>query len=153
MNKMEKRWLVALLIGLQCGIFSIACAEPDSDSRDRGIGNSTRDSVNSAREANAAFNAQRAFDMLEKQCDFGPRPPGSVAHRETQNFLFAELQKYANSVALQPHQYKIKTGTTLHLNNILAEIGPSIGGETLLLAAHWDTPSFRRPGPKERKSG
>ena len=144
-----KIWFVALLISLQCGIFSIACAEPDSEGfRNGGLRSSTRDSVNTAREANAAFNAQRAFDMLEKQCNFGPRPPGSVAHRETQNFLFAELQKYANSVALQPHQYKTKTGTTLHLNNILAEFGPSTGGETLLLAAHWDTRPFADRDPK-----
>ena len=78
----------------------------------------------------------------------GPRPPGSVAHRETQNFLFTELQKYANSVVLQPHHYKTKTETTLHLNNILAEFGPSTGGETLLLAAHWDTRPFADHDPK-----
>ena len=149
MNKMEKRWFVALLISLQCAIFNIACAEPDSDGfRNRELRNSTRDSLNVAREANATFNAQRAFDMLEKQCNFGPRPPGSVAHRETQDFLFAELQKYANSVALQPLQYETKAGTTLHLNNILAEFGPSTGGETLLLAAHWDTRPFADRDPK-----
>ena len=138
---------LALLISLQCGIFSIACAESDPDSRDIGLRNSARYSVSTAREAGAAFDAQRAFRMLEKQCDFGPRPPGSVAHRETQNFLFTQLQKYANSVALQPHQYKTKTAT-LHLNNILAEFGPSTGGETLLLAAHWDTRPFADLDPK-----
>ena len=47
--------------------------------------------------------------MLERQCAFGPRPPGSVAHGETQDFLFTELQKYANSVVLQPLQHKTKT--------------------------------------------
>ena len=73
-------------------------------------------------------------------------PPGSSAHRETQNYLFTELEKYANSVALQPHQYKTK-GVTLQLNNILAEFGrPS--GETLLLAAHWDTRPFADRDPK-----
>ena len=38
------------------------------------------------------FDAQRAFAYLEKQCEFGPRPPGTAAHRKTQAYLFAELQ-------------------------------------------------------------
>ena len=148
---MKKEWLVALLVSLYCSVFSIACAQSDSDNQNTGLRGSARNGVSTAREANAAFDAQRAFDLLEKQCAFGPRPPGSVAHKETQNFLFTELQKYANSVALQPHQYKTKT-TTLHLNNILAEFGPSTGGETLLLAAHWDTRPFadRDPKPENR---
>ena len=139
---------LALLVGLQCGVFSVACADPDADNRDIGLGDSTRERVSTAREANVVFDAQRAFDMLEKQCAFGPRPPGSVAHSETRDFLFTELQKYANSVTLQPLQYKTKTGTTLELNNILAEFGPPTGGETLLLAAHWDTRPFADRDPK-----
>ena len=138
---------LALFVILQCSVFSVAYAEPDSNNRDIALGDSTRERVSTAREANAVFDAQRAFDMLEKQCAFGPRPPGSVAHRETQNFLFTELQKYANSVALQPLQHKTKTAT-LHLNNILAEFGPPTGGETLLLAAHWDTRPIADRDPK-----
>ncbi|MYC77518.1 M28 family peptidase [Candidatus Poribacteria bacterium] len=145
---MEKRWLVALLMSLHCGVFGIACAGPDSDNRSIGLKDSARESVSTAREANAVFDAHRAFNMLEKQCAFGPRPPGSVSHTETRDFLFTELQKYANSVALQPLQYKTKTGTTLHLNNILAEFGPPAGGEALLLAAHWDTRPFADRDPK-----
>ncbi len=83
------------------------------------------------------FDAPRAFAYLEKQCQFGPRPPGTAAHRKTQAYLFAELQKYADTVVLQPHEFKTDTAT-LHLNNILAEFG-KVGSETLLLAAHWDT--------------
>ena len=148
---MKKQWIVAVLVSLYCSVFSIACAESDSDNRNTESSRSTRNNISTAREANVVFDARRAFDLLEKQCAFGPRPPGSAAHRETQNFLFTELQKYANSVALQPHQYKTKTAT-LHLNNILAEFGPLTGAETLLLAAHWDTRPFadRDPKPENR---
>lgn len=145
---MKKRWLVTLLMSLHCGVFGIACAEPDSDNRNIGLRGSPRESVSTASDANAVFDAQRAFNMLEKQCAFGPRPPGSVSHTKTRDFLFTELQKYAKSVALQPLQYKTKTGITLHLNNILAEFGPLTGGETLLLAAHWDTRPFADRDPK-----
>ena len=143
---MSKRWFLLLLVSLSCGVFSIACAAPDSDSDKTELRDTTNLSASTARQANAAFDAKRAFAALEKQCEFGPRPPGSAAHRETQNYLFTELQKYANSTELQPHVYKAKSAT-LHLNNILAEFGaPS--GETILLAAHWDTRPFADHDPK-----
>ncbi len=156
---MNARRLVLLLIYLCCGVLSIACAEPDSDNRNIEPTDATQVKVGTAREANLTFSAQRAFAMLEKQCEFGPRPPGSAAHRETQNYLFMELQKYTNSVALQPLEYTVD-GKTLHLNNILAEFvpgGPSVSGkprtgETLLLAAHWDTRPIadHDPNPENR---
>ena len=81
-----------------------------------------------------------------------------MAHRQTQRYLFTELQKYADSVVLQPHLYEAD-GVTLHLNNILAEFGAKTeaapsgtaqgsGGDTLLLAAHWDTRPFADLDPK-----
>ena len=152
---MNKRWFLLLLVNLSCGVFSITCAAPDSDSEKTELRDTTNLSASTARQANAAFDAKRAFAALEKQCEFGPRPPGSAAHRETQNYLFTELQKYANSTELQPHVYEAKTAT-LHLNNILAEFGPGSppvtgkgqSGETILLAAHWDTRPFADHDPK-----
>ncbi len=152
---MRTRRLGSLLIILCCGVFSIACEQADSENQNTESRNADGFSTATARQANVIFDAQRAFTMLEKQCEFGPRPPGSKAHRETQNFLFAELQKYANSVVLQPHTYKAKT-ETLHLNNILAEFGPGPppvtgqgqNGETILLAAHWDTRPIADHDPK-----
>ena len=129
---------IALCISLFCSGFHVAAA-PKTDSR----------------QPTAVFDAQRAFAILEKQCEFGPRPPGSTAHRQTQIYLFTELQKYADNVALQPCQYEVN-GVTLRLNNILAEFGPKSAsvtgeepiGETLLLAAHWDTRPFADLDPK-----
>ena len=143
---MSKRWFLILLMYLYSAVLSSACAEPGTDTQKAEVKQATDFSVSTARQATATFDAQRAFAALEKQCEFGPRPPGSAAHRETQNYLFAELQKYANSVVLQPLVYKADTAT-LHLNNILAEFGPT-KGETLLLAAHWDTRPFADHDPK-----
>ena len=144
---MRKQWFVALLVSICYSILSIACAEPDSNNPNAESKSTARVQVSTARAASTTFDAQRAFTLLQKQCEFGPRPPGSAAHNETRDYLFAELQKYANNVAFQPHEYK--TGTvTLHLNNILAEFGPANSGETLLLAAHWDTRPFADRDPK-----
>jgi hypothetical protein len=144
---MRKRWFVPLLIiSLYFGGVSVACSVQDSDSPNAAPQDTRLLSKSTARQASAVFDAQRAFAILEKQCKFGPRPLGSPAHRQTRDYLFTELQKYANNVALQPHQYKAN-GATLQLNNILAEFGAS-SGETLLLAAHWDTRPFADRDPK-----
>ena len=141
-------WFIALLIIINLWFGGLNTVREAQNSGSLGEAQADTPSLNkgTARQASAIFNAQRAFEILKKQCEFGPRPPGSSAHRETQNYLFTELQKYANNVELQPLQYEVN-GITLHLNNILAEFGPS-SGETLLLAAHWDTRPFADRDPK-----
>ncbi len=98
------------------------------------------------------FNAKRAFAYLEKQCDFGPRVPGTTAHQEAQAYLFTELEKYADEVMLQPFEFRHQD-RTVRMNNILARFGEDLG-ETILLAAHWDTRPFadRDPDPANRNT-
>ena len=159
---MRKRSFVFIVffISLYCGFFHIAAAQNPQGSQ--------RLLKTDSRQPAAIFDAQRAFAILEKQCEFGPRPPGSIAHRHTQRYLFTELQKYTEHVTLQPCQYEVE-GVTLQLNNILAEFGPGSppvtgkgespsvsgeggSGETLLLAAHWDTRPIadRDPAPENQ---
>lgn len=101
---------------------------------------------------NKAFSGKRAFEYLEKQCEFGPRFPGSIAHQKTQAYLLAELGKFAQEVKLQPFEFRQKN-QTLQMNNILARFGGD-GGGTILLAAHWDTRPFadRDPNPANRNT-
>ena len=98
------------------------------------------------------FNAKRAFAYLEKQCEFGPRVPGTTAHKETQAYLFTELKRYADEVALQPFEFRDQD-RTVRMNNILARFGKD-SGEKILLAAHWDTRPFadRDPDPANRNT-
>ncbi len=100
----------------------------------------------------ATFNAKRAFAYLEKQCEFGPRVPGTTAHKETQAYLFTELKRYADEVALQPFEFRHQN-ETIQMNNILARFGEDSGGK-MLLAAHWDTRPFadRDPNPANRNT-
>ena len=159
---MRKRSFVFIVffISLYCDFVRIAAAQNPQGSQ--------RLLKTDSRQPAAIFDAQRAFAILEKQCEFGPRPPGSIAHRHTQRYLFTELQKYTEHVTLQPCQYEV-AGVTLQLNNILAEFGPGSppvsgkgespsvsgeggSGETLLLAAHWDTRPIadRDPEPENQ---
>lgn len=121
--------LSTLILCLSCGIITWACAEPANAP---------------PRLSPSPFDGNNAFEILKKQCEFGPRPPGSEAHTKTRDYLFTQLKNYAETVSLQPYTSEVDTiddppqRQTLHMNNIIAEFG-SKHSETLLLAAHWDT--------------
>ncbi len=97
-----------------------------------------------------AFNENIAYEYLKKQCAFGPRPPGSEAHRKTKDYLHLELKKYANKVILQDFTHKINE-KKLELTNIIAIFGPETK-KKIMLCAHWDTRPFaeKDPDPKKR---
>ena len=119
-------------------------AEPDSDSSPTTLAKETF--------SDGTFNAKRAFAYLEKQCEFGPRVPGTTAHQEAGVYLFAELEKYADAVVFQPFEFRHQ-GKTIQMKNILARFGEDSGGK-ILLAAHWDTRPFadRDPDPANRNT-
>ena len=102
--------------------------------------------------SDGTFNAKHAFAYLEKQCEFGPRVPGTAVHQETGKYLFAELEKYADEVVFQPFEFSHQD-RTIQMNNILARFGADSGGK-ILLAAHWDTRPFadRDPNPANRNT-
>lgn len=84
-----------------------------------------------------AFDSTNAFNILQKQCSFGPRPPGLPAHNQTRDYLAGELRKYTDAVELQdfPHT---QGRETYQFTNIIARFGnPDSKG--ILLCAHWDT--------------
>ena len=107
--------------------------------------------------AEPTFDSNRAFKYLQTQCDFGPRPPGSPAHRQTRDYLISELKKFAGEVVAQDFTYQSATDL-LNLTNIIAIFGtsePKIKShrtEKVLLAAHWDTRPFadHDPDPEKR---
>jgi len=90
--------------------------------------------------AQPVFNADLAFKYLQKQCEFGPRPPGSAAHKQTRDYLISELKKFARKVVVQDFAHR-SSKASLNLTNIVAFFGPE-SGKKLLLAAHWDTRPF-----------
>ncbi|MBM3211040.1 M28 family peptidase, partial [Candidatus Poribacteria bacterium] len=98
-------------------------------------------------QAKPVFNADIAFKYLQKQCQFGPRYPGSDAHKKTRDYLLAEMKKYTKDTTAQDFVYQSKNGP-LKLTNIIGVFSPnkkeSNSGkkEKVLLAAHWDTRPF-----------
>jgi hypothetical protein len=85
-----------------------------------------------------AFDSERAFALLKKQCDFGPRYLGTDAHRKTLDYLTAEMQKYADATVLQKFNYR-----GMPVTNVVGIFYPAgtkqPANRPILLLAHWDT--------------
>ena len=83
------------------------------------------------------FDGAKAYDLLKKQCDFGPRYAGTEAHEKTIRYLGATLRSYGLKVNEQTFtgQYM---GTDYSFTNIIAEHKGSATTH-VLLCAHWDT--------------
>jgi len=88
------------------------------------------------------FNALRAFADLESQVAFGPRVPGSEAHRRCLNWLQEELQKSAPRVVKQSFTFRDSLrDTTLQLANLIASFNLE-QKKRIMLCAHWDSRPF-----------
>lgn len=99
------------------------------------------------------FNDQNAFQHLEKQCEFGPRVPGTEAHIKCRDYLLETLRKFADRVQQQPFQETIepdKNRVTCY--NIIANFH-SDKKRRVLFCAHWDTRPWadRDPNPANHK--
>jgi len=99
-----------------------------------------------------SFDEQKAFSYLEKQCEFGPRNPGSAGHKKCLAFLTAELRKYADRVSHQSFCYSLRPGQTpVTMTNVIANF-QSTNTDRILLCAHWDTRPWadEDPNPSNR---
>jgi len=85
------------------------------------------------------FDGEQAYQYLIKQCDFGPRVPGSKAHQECLNFLSAKLKQFGATVTPQPFRRKLPGFENLiTMTNIIASFAVQ-KTERILLCAHWDS--------------
>jgi len=84
------------------------------------------------------FNGPTAFTYLEKQMSFGPRIPGTPAHRATGDWILSRLRASADTVIVQEIAHVNRQGETLRLRNFFARFQPA-ARERVLFLAHWDT--------------
>lgn len=91
----------------------------------------------------SGFDADKAFEHVRKQVEFGPRPVGSQALENTRAYLLSQLQSYGLKTTLDKF-----TATTpsakfpkVDMTNIIAEI-PGESNDILIIASHYDTKYF-----------
>jgi glutaminyl-peptide cyclotransferase len=88
-----------------------------------------------------AFDGDRAYQDLVHQVDFGPRVPGTEAHRRCLEFLVESLEATGAEVSVQSFAdpgFPLEGVDSLH--NVRAWFGPSADAAPyLILGAHWDS--------------
>lgn len=84
------------------------------------------------------FNADSAYQFIQKQVDFGPRTPGSAAHKATADWLVETLKSFGGEVMVQESEVVASLGGKVPMYNIIAAFNPT-ASKRILLSAHWDT--------------
>jgi hypothetical protein len=86
------------------------------------------------------FDGQRAYQDLVTQVEFGPRVPGTRAHRECLEFLVSSLEESGGEVTVQAFAdpgFPLEDVDSLY--NIRARFGPPASVVPyMILGAHWD---------------
>lgn len=85
-----------------------------------------------------AFNADSAFRYVAVQCAFGPRVPGTDAHKACGDWLTEQLRGYGAEVIEQETTVKAWNGDVLPIRNIIGQFKPETN-KRVILCAHWDT--------------
>ncbi len=83
------------------------------------------------------FNADTAFYFVGKQVSFGPRVPGSAAHKKCAAWLVSEFERFGMEVIEQSFVAKTYFGPRDAVN-IIAQYHPERTNR-VLLCAHWDS--------------
>lgn len=87
------------------------------------------------------FNTDSAYSYVEKQVDFGPRVPGTAAHKACGNYLSAKLKEFGAEVQEQKADITHYNGQSIPIRNIIGSFQPE-KEKRLLLFAHWDSRPF-----------
>jgi glutaminyl-peptide cyclotransferase len=88
-------------------------------------------------EKTAGFDGRRAYALVAKQVSFGPRPSGSQAIVQLQDFLQSELKGYGCTVDADNFSADTPAGS-LPMKNLLVKI-PGEKPGVILLGTHYDT--------------
>src|SRR6266849_2496452 len=96
------------------------------------------------------FDGKRAFAHVAKQVAFGPRPAGSAALAQTQDYIVAELKSYGCMVETDAFSADTPDGR-LPMKNILVKIPGSSPG-IILLGTHYDTKRLDRKSTRLNSS-
>lgn len=83
------------------------------------------------------FNADSAYFFVKKQVDFGPRVPGTPAHKKCAEWLASEFRRFGMDVIEQNFKAQTYFGA-LDAVNIIAQYKPELRNR-VMICAHWDS--------------
>jgi hypothetical protein len=83
------------------------------------------------------FDGARAYDLLKKQCDYGPRPVGTTAHEKLRAYLISQMKAVTDKTETQDFTWT-NNGKDYKLSNIIGVLNPD-APHKVMISAHWDT--------------
>lgn len=90
--------------------------------------------------AHAQFDAQRAWEDLTKQVDFGPRVPGTEAQAKCRDWMIETLKKSCDKVETQKFTHVwSKTHQELPMWNVIGYQNWDKAQVRVAIIAHWDS--------------
>lgn len=103
----------------------------------------------------AQFCADSAYAHIVAQCDFGPRVPGTEAHRRCGDWIVDRFRALGLEVEEQVSPLTMWDGTIFQCRNIVARTPEKEGNAATLapivLCAHWDSRPWADADPDESK--
>jgi Zn-dependent M28 family amino/carboxypeptidase len=93
-----------------------------------------------SRQAEARFDASRAYEHLRQVVSFGPRPAGSPAIERTREYIVEQLKAAGVAVGRQPFVARTPIGE-ISMVNLVATI-PGRRKERIAITGHYDTKLF-----------
>jgi hypothetical protein len=138
-----------VILFLCAGLFSLTGCKANSDEVHGAAGNPAATSAGApgagqggaddgpAPESTGGFDGKRAFEHVAKQVGFGPRPSGSQAIAQTQNYILSQLNSYGCTTEVDAFNADTPIGR-LPMKNILVRI-PGDDNSIILLGTHYDS--------------
>jgi hypothetical protein len=83
-------------------------------------------------------NRDSAYAFVEQQVAFGPRVPGTEAHKQCGEWLKSKLEEFGAEVTMQEFKANFHFGTSADAVNIIGSFNPK-HPVRVVLAAHWDS--------------
>lgn len=124
-------FLFSVFIGMQSCNFRNGNSQQESAS-----GKVLSDTLSKIKIPN--FNPDSAYQLIQKQVDFGPRVPGTPAQKKCADWLEQQLKLYCDTVCRQNAVVTAGNGKKLPCYNLIGSINPKAKNRILLLA-HWDS--------------
>lgn len=84
------------------------------------------------------FDGERALAYVRTFMEFGPRVPGTEAHRRAGDWIVSQMRQRADTVYEQAWTHKTQSGASLPLRNVVARFNP-MAEERILYVTHWDS--------------
>src|SRR5690349_15421872 len=87
------------------------------------------------------FDADRAFEHVRKQVEFGPRPAGSAELEKTRGYIIDQLKSYGLKVTNDEFHATTPLGDR-RMVNVIAEL-PGDSSDVIIIGIHYDTKYFK----------